>query len=102
MTTKKRKIKSAKTDAVEKGRTYGIESLNLSETSHAENDSVRGEENANGHDSEQILALSRICHMEKKINKYKIIAHECNILTDLLNPTKRANKFSLLTNTKGM
>ena len=28
--------------------------------------------------------------MEKKINKYKSISHKCNVLTNLLNPTKRA------------
>ena len=52
MTTKKRKIKSAKSDAAEKGSTYGIESLILADTVHADNDSVLGEENSNRHDSE--------------------------------------------------
>ena len=52
MTTKKRKIKSAKADTVEKVCTYGIDRLNLSDTAHEDNDSVQGEENANGHDSE--------------------------------------------------
>ena len=43
---------SAKTDAAEKGRTYGIDSLNLSDTVHeADNDSIHGEGNAYGHDS---------------------------------------------------
>ena len=35
VTTKKRNIKSVKSDALEKRRIYGIESLNLSDTSHA-------------------------------------------------------------------
>ena len=48
VTTKKRNIKSAKADAVEKVRTYGIDSLNIDYTAQAGNDSVRGEENANG------------------------------------------------------
>ena len=43
LTTKKRNIKSAKADAVEKVRTYGIDSLNLADTAHAENDYVQGE-----------------------------------------------------------
>ena len=50
-TTKKRNIKSAKVDAVEKGHTYGNDSLNLADTEHAENESVQGEENMNGHES---------------------------------------------------
>ena len=50
--TKKRKIKIVKAAASEKGRTYGIVSLNLSDTAHADNDSVRGEGNSDGHDSE--------------------------------------------------
>ena len=41
--TKKRKIKSVKEAEVEKGHTYGIDSLNLADTAHAENDSIRGE-----------------------------------------------------------
>ena len=49
---KKRKIKSVKADAAEKGRTYGIGILNLADTVHAENYSVRGEENINENDSE--------------------------------------------------
>ena len=36
---KKRKIKSVKADSAEKGCTYGIDSLNLAETVHADNDS---------------------------------------------------------------
>ena len=49
---KKRRIKSAKADAAGKGRTYGIDSLNLSDTVHeADNDSIHGEGNAYGHDS---------------------------------------------------
>ena len=52
MAIKKRKIKSVKSAAVEKGRTYGINSLNPDDTSRADNDSVRGEGNGNGHDSE--------------------------------------------------
>ena len=51
MAAKKRKIKSAKSAAAEKGRTYGIDSLNLADTAHAENDSVQEDENSNGHDS---------------------------------------------------
>ena len=51
MDTKKRKIKSVKSAALEKERTYGIDSLILADTSHAANDSILGEENANGHDS---------------------------------------------------
>ena len=50
--TKKHKIKSVKADAVEKGRTYGIDSLNLDDTTLVYNDSILGEENSNGHDSE--------------------------------------------------
>ena len=52
VTTKKNNLKSAKADSVEKGRTYGIGSLSVADTVHAENDSVRREENANLHDSE--------------------------------------------------
>ena len=52
MAAKKRKIKSAKSAAAEKGRTYGIDSLNLTDTAHAENDCVLGEENSDGHNSE--------------------------------------------------
>ena len=51
LATKKRKIKSVKPASAEKGSTYGIDSLNLSDTAHAEIDSVRGEENSYGHDS---------------------------------------------------
>ena len=43
MATKTHKIKSVKEAAVEKGRTYGIDSLNVADTAHAENDFVRGE-----------------------------------------------------------
>ena len=50
--TKKRKIKSDKEATLEQERTYGIESLNIADTAHAENDSVLGEKNANGHESE--------------------------------------------------
>ena len=39
---KKRKIKSAKAAAVEKGLTYGIDSFNLADTVHVENYSVGG------------------------------------------------------------
>ena len=42
MANKKRKIKSVKAAAVEKRRTYGIDSLNLSDTTYVENESVRG------------------------------------------------------------
>ena len=52
LATKTRKIKSVKSVAVEKGCTYGIDKLNLSDTVHEESDYVLGEENANGHDSE--------------------------------------------------
>ena len=44
-------IKSVKVSAVEKIYTCGIDCLNLAETAHVENDSVREEENANGNDS---------------------------------------------------
>ena len=50
--TKKRKIKSVKASAVEKECTYGIDSLKIADTSHAENNSVLGEENSNDYDSE--------------------------------------------------
>ena len=50
-TTKNCKIESVKKAAAEKGRTYGICSLNIADNAHAENDSVRIEENADGHDS---------------------------------------------------
>ena len=43
MATKTHKIKSVKEAAVEKGRTYGIDILNLAGTAHAENESIRGE-----------------------------------------------------------
>ena len=50
---KKRKIKSVKAAAAEKGRTYGIYSLNLADTVYeTENDSIQGEGNASGDDSE--------------------------------------------------
>ena len=50
---KRRRIKSAKTDAAEKGCTYDINILDLADTVHeAENESVQGEDNAYGHDSE--------------------------------------------------
>ena len=52
LATKKRKIKSVKPASAEKGSTYGIESLILADTVHADNDSVLGEENSNRHDSE--------------------------------------------------
>ena len=52
MAIQKRNNKRAKVAAAEKGRINGIDSLNLSDTAHAENDSVQGEENANEHDSE--------------------------------------------------
>ena len=42
------KIKEA---TVKKERTYGINSLNLADTAHADNDSVLGEEKGNGHAS---------------------------------------------------
>ena len=50
--TKKCKIKIVKSAASEQLHTYGIDSLNLSDTEHTDNDYVRGEENSNGHDSE--------------------------------------------------
>ena len=92
LATQKRKIKSVKSAAEKKGRTYGIYSFNIADTSHADNDSVRREENANGHDSELLLVYRKIGQMANKINKDKIIVHECNILTDLLNPIKCAKK----------
>ena len=55
LATKKRKIKSVKPASAEKGSTYGIDSLNLSDTAHAEIDSVRGEENSYGHDSSRTV-----------------------------------------------
>ena len=49
---KRRRIKNTKEDASGKGRTYGIDRLNLAETVHeGENDSVHEEENASGNDS---------------------------------------------------
>ena len=50
--TKKRMIKTVKAAASEKGSTYGVGRLNLSETVHMEDDFVRGEENVDGHDYE--------------------------------------------------
>ena len=41
LATKKRKIKSVKAAAVEKVRTYGIDSLNIADTAHPENDSIQ-------------------------------------------------------------
>ena len=38
---KKRKIKNAKSDAAEKVRTYGIDSLNIADNVYAENDSIQ-------------------------------------------------------------
>ena len=52
VTTQEQNIKSVKVSAAEKGRTYGIDSLNLTDTAHAENDCVLGEENSDGHNSE--------------------------------------------------
>ena len=70
---KKRRIKSAKADAAEKGRTYGIDSLNLSDTVHeADNYSIQWEDNAYGHDSKWLLAHRRIGQMVNKINKDKL------------------------------
>ena len=52
MAIKNCKIKSVKLAVAEKGRTYGIDSLNLAYTIHADNDSAWREENADGHVSE--------------------------------------------------
>ena len=53
MDIKKRKIKIVKVYAAEKGRAYGIDSLNLADTVHeADNDFIQGEDNAAGNDSE--------------------------------------------------
>ena len=49
--TKNCNIKSVKAAAVEKERSYGIDSLNLADTAHADNYSVLGELNTTGHDS---------------------------------------------------
>ena len=48
----RRKIKIVKAAAGEKGRTYGINRLNIDDIAHAENDSLQGEENADRRDSE--------------------------------------------------
>ena len=48
--TKKPKRKSVKSATVEK-RNYGIDSLNLADTTHGENYSILGEQNVNGNDS---------------------------------------------------
>ena len=73
--TKKRKIKSLKAAAAEKGRTYGIDRLNLSNTAHAENYCVQGEENPNRHDSEWLLTHRMIGYITNKRNKDKIVVH---------------------------
>ena len=58
---KKRNIKSVKAAAAEKVRTYGIYSLNLAATvNEAENDSIKGEDNAFGKNSELLPAYRRI------------------------------------------
>ena len=80
-----------KTATAEVYCTYCINHLNLTENSHElENDYVHESDNDSVHDSELILAQSRIGQMENKINKDKSITHECNVLTNLLNPTKCA------------
>ena len=49
-------------------------------------------QNAAGHDSKLIFAHRKIGQITNKIQKDKCIVHECNILTNILNPIKRAKK----------
>ena len=52
LATKNFKVKSVKAAASEKGRTYGIDCLNFSETvNESENDSVHEADNASVHNS---------------------------------------------------
>ena len=94
MAAKKCKLKILKVAALEKGRTYGIKRLHLAETSHAEKNSVRKKQNAAGHDSKLIFAHRKIGQITNKIQKDKCIVHECNILTNILNPKKHARQKS--------
>ena len=73
------KSKSAKSDPSEIGRTYGIDHLNLGESTHnLDNNSAR------------ILTQRMKFQMANKVSKDSSITHVCNVLSNLLNPTKHA------------
>ena len=73
-----RKSESAKLDPEDVGNAYGIDHLKIGEAKH------------DLYDSKLILAQRRIFHMENKINNDKSLTHECNVLTNIFNPIKRA------------
>ena len=58
------------------GRTYGIDHLNIGEAKHYSDY------------SKLLLAQHRIDQMENNTNKEKIITHEFNVLTNIINPIK--------------
>ena len=95
---KQHNIKSAKAAAAEKGCTYGIDCLNLAENVHeSENYSIHEADDVSVHNSKLILVKCRIVQMSNKINKDKIIIHECNILTNVLNPKNAQNQSMIIT-----
>ena len=74
----KRKSESAKTDTEDCENTYVIVHLKMGEANHDLDD------------SKWLLAQRRIGQMENNINNYKSITHEFNVLSNILNPMKRA------------
>ena len=65
--------------------TYGIDHLTIGEATHGSDD------------SKWILAQRIIDQMENNINNDKNLTRECNVLSNLLNPMKRAKSKIVIT-----
>ena len=76
--TRNSKSESAKADPAAVEDTYGIDHLTIFEDTHSLDDYKR------------LIAQCRICHMANKINNDKRLTCECNVLSNILHPMKRA------------
>ena len=74
---KKRKSECDKEDPIDCENTYGIYHLKIGEVSR------------DLYDSEWLLVQRRIRQMENKIHNDKVLTHEFNVLSNILNPMKR-------------
>ena len=74
---KKSKSEISKADLEDFGNNYGIDHLKIGEAKH------------DSDYSKLLLAQRKIGHMENKINNNKSLTHDCNVLSNILNPIKR-------------
>ena len=71
---KKSNSESTKADPKDWENTYGIDHLKI------------GEATPNSDDSKWLIAQLRIGQMKNKVNNEKSLTHECNVLSNILNP----------------